>query len=65
MNVHHYDEGHEIRCKRAYIEGVGDQILCDAGKHIQVNQDMLHMIVYVGLHRESGEHGGQDVAIRD
>ena len=52
MNVHHYDQRREIRCKGAYIEGVGDRILYDAGKNIQVNQDMFHMVVYVGLHRE-------------
>ena len=65
MNMQRYDQGHEIRCKRAYVEGVVDQILRDAGKHVQVNQDMFHVVVYVGLQSESDEDGNQDVKVGD
>jgi hypothetical protein len=34
----------------AYIERVGDKIFRNAGIHVQVHQDVLHMVVDIGLY---------------
>jgi hypothetical protein len=45
--------------EKTHIEGVIDQILCDAGEHVQVHQDMLHVVVNIGLYEEGGERWDQ------
>lgn len=57
---------HSLQCY-AYVEGIVDQVTTDISKHIQTAENILDVVIYIGLHfidkmQESKREHLQDIS---